>query len=115
MNETRDLLRQLAAHDERSVQALVTVGSEPRPDGSRAPQSALDRRTRVLVVLAGLLVADAGIASLRWAVELAAATGISDETLVSVLLTAGSAAGAASTVTGAARLAQALDVDPVAG
>lgn len=74
----------------------------------------LDRRTRVLVLLAALLAADAATTSVRWAVERAAATGIDDETLVSVLVTAGSAAGAAQTVTGASRLALALDVDPAA-
>jgi alkylhydroperoxidase/carboxymuconolactone decarboxylase family protein YurZ len=110
-NEPRELLQLLAAHDEGCVQSLVSAQPPERAEDSGEPPSGLDRRTRILVVLAGLLAADAGTASLRWAAERAAATGINDETLVSVLLSAGSAAGSAWIVAGAARLAQALDAE----
>lgn len=105
---TQELLRSLSDADERSLEALVGPLL-----GSASPYGVgLDRSTRVLVELAALLAADAPIASVRWAVERAGATGVDDEELVGVLLAAGPATGGAQTVTSAPRLALALDLDP---
>jgi alkylhydroperoxidase/carboxymuconolactone decarboxylase family protein YurZ len=105
---TRELLRSLSEADERSLQDVV----RPMPEWAGPSGTALDRSTRVLVELAALLAADAPIASVRWAVERAGATGVDDEELVGVLLAAGPATGGAQTVTSAPRLALALDLDP---
>lgn len=105
---TRELLRSLSEADERSLQDVV----RPMPEWAGPGGGALDRSTRVLVELAALLAADAPIASVRWAVERAGATGVDDEELVGVLLAAGPATGGAQTVTSAPRLALALDLDP---
>jgi 4-carboxymuconolactone decarboxylase len=100
---TKELLRRLAAGDERSVQAVLSAAP---PHGA-----ALDRGTRALVQLAALLAVDAGTPSLRWAVDVASAAGVDDASLVQVLLTAAAATGAAQAVTSAPRLALALGVD----
>lgn len=105
---TRELLRSLSDADERSLEALI----DPMPRSSGPCRIVLDRSTRLLVELAALLAADAPIASVRWAVERAGATGVDDEELVGVLLASGPATGAAQTVTSAPRLALALDLDP---
>jgi alkylhydroperoxidase/carboxymuconolactone decarboxylase family protein YurZ len=103
VNATEELLRRLAANDEGCVHGVP-------PHGGRGP-AALDRETRALVQLSALLAADAGTATLRWAVEVASTTGVDDATLVQVLLTAASVTGAAQTVSSAPRLALALDMD----
>ena len=108
VNAPQDLLRRVAAHDERYLQAALC----PDPlAGGLESSATLDRRTRTLVQLAALLATDAATSSLRWAVERAAATGASDQTLVQVLETAGYVAGGAQTVSTAPRLALALDLD----
>lgn len=110
MNRTRELLRRLAASDERCLQAVISPELPMEIEGLRAAP-VLDPATRVLVELAALLALDAATTSLRWAVERASAMGADDTALVQVLLTAGSAAGTAQTVNGASRLALALDLD----
>ena len=104
-----ELLRRLAAHDEEWLQAVLA----PRSLGaqSRTQPPVLERRVRVLVELAGLLVANAPPTCLRGAVERAAASGAGDDVLVQVLRSAAGAAGRAQTVRSASRLALALDVD----
>jgi 4-carboxymuconolactone decarboxylase len=97
------LLRRLAGGDERCLQAALSA--VPPAD------AALDRATRALVQLAALLAADAGTASLRWAVDVAAWAGVDDASLVQVLLIAASATGTAQAATSAPRLALALGVD----
>ena len=117
MNEAHDLLRRLAASDEPSLQMVLA----PTPEFGRgngglnqagvAAVPDLDRRIRVLVRLAALLAVGAPTASLRWAVELATATGITDEAVAAVLLCTASAAGGAQVVSNASRLALALGFD----
>lgn len=107
-----DLLRRLARHDEHSVQTVLA----PAPTftgGMKRAASDLDRRTRLLVHLAALLVVGASTESLRWAVELASTTGADDDALVAVLVAAASAAGSAEVVAAAPRLALAMGYEPV--
>ncbi len=114
VSEARDLLRRLAAHDERSLQTAMA----PTPEFERdyaLTGPALDRRTRVLVRLAALIAVGASTESLRWAVELAATSGADDDALAAVLLATGSAAGAARLVEAAPRLALALGFEPAPG
>ena len=107
MSEAREVLRRLAAHDERSLQAAIAPKSEfGRDDG--AAEAALDRRTKVLVRLAALIAVGACSESLRWAVELATASGAEDDALAAVLTTAGTAAGSAQLVATAPQLAVAM-------
>lgn len=113
MSEARDLLRRLAAHDERSLQRAMAPTPEFEPD-YQLTDPALDRRTRVLVRLAALIVVGACTESLRWAVELASTTGADDDALAAVLVATGSAAGSAQLVETAPRLALALGFDPAA-
>jgi hypothetical protein len=103
MNLRERLLRDLAAHDERSLQAVLSC--QP------CPGAELDRTTFSLVQLSALLALDAGIESLRWAVDRAAATGVDDAALAQVLLSSAFAASEAQAVVGATQLAAALGVD----
>jgi 4-carboxymuconolactone decarboxylase len=110
VNESRILLRRLAANDEGSVRSVVA----PSPiSGSAAPRSvpALDRKTRLLVHLAALLVVDASTESLRWATDLACTSGADDGAIAAVLIAVGAAAGSAQLVATAPRLALALGLD----
>jgi 4-carboxymuconolactone decarboxylase len=110
VSETRELLRRLAANDEQSLVAILAPapndGAEPCPLGT-----SLDRQTRQLVRLGALLAVDAGTTSLRWAVELATATGVDDEAVMGALISAAAAAGSAQLVASAPRLALALGFD----
>jgi 4-carboxymuconolactone decarboxylase len=99
MSEPRDLLRRLAAGDEQSLEIALET-----PPG-------LDRRTRVLVRLAALLAIGAPTASLRWAVELALATGVGDDAVAAVLVSTAADTGAAQVADSASRLALALGFD----
>jgi alkylhydroperoxidase/carboxymuconolactone decarboxylase family protein YurZ len=111
--ESRNLLRRLAANDEgwvRTVLAPSPISGSPAP----GPVLALDRRTRLLVHLAALLVVDASTETLRWATDLAGTSGADDDAIAAVLVAAGSAAGSAQLVAAAPRLAMALGLDPAA-
>ena len=110
VSDVRSLLRRLAASDERSVRAVLSMSPIV---GGPVCRSALDRRTRSLVQLAAPLVADASPESLRWAAELAGTNGADDGAIAAVLLVAGAVAGSATVVAAAPRLASALDRDPV--
>lgn len=114
VSESRDLLRRLAANDEASMR---TVLAPPPISGDLAQRSpfVLDRRTRALVNLAALLVLDASTESLRWAADLACASGADDSAVAAVLIAAGSVAGSAQVVSVAPRLALALDLEPPTG
>ena len=103
MNVREQLLRDLAAHDERSLRAVLTC--QPFPGAE------LDRSTFALVQLSALLALDAGVESLRWAVDRAATIGVDDAALAQVLLSTAFAAGEAQAVVGATQLAFALGVD----
>jgi alkylhydroperoxidase/carboxymuconolactone decarboxylase family protein YurZ len=111
VSEARDLLRRLAAHDERSLQRAMAPTPEFDP-GYALTGPALDRRTRVLVRLAALIAVGACTESLRWAVELASITGADDDALLAVLVATASAAGSAQLVETAPRLALALGLEP---
>lgn len=103
MEGTEDLLRRLAASDERSLQSVLDSGCGSAP--------ALDRDTRALVQLSGLLAADAVTTSLRWAVDAACAVGVNDVQLAQVLAAIAPVTGTVQTAASAPRLALALDVD----
>ena len=107
VSEARDLLRRFTAQHECSLRTAMvpTPGFGP---GEAMITPALDRRTRVLVRLAALIAVGASTESLRWAVELACATGADDEALAAVLAVTGAAAGSAQLVAVAPRLALAL-------
>jgi 4-carboxymuconolactone decarboxylase len=113
VNESRDMLRRLAANDEASVRAVLACSpiSGPAADSP----SMLDRRTRVLVQLAALLVVDASTESLRWAADLAGTNGADDGAVAAVLVAAGFVAGSAQLVAIAPRLALALGLEPAEG
>jgi 4-carboxymuconolactone decarboxylase len=111
VSEPLDLLRRLARHDERSLRTVLAPTPHLAGDGGRCGSS-LDRRTRLLVRLAALLVLDAPTNTLRWAVDLASTTGADDDDVAAVLLAAGSAAGSAQLVASAPRLALALGFEP---
>jgi alkylhydroperoxidase family enzyme len=100
---TKELLRRLAASDERSIRDVLT--------GRRCPYGGLDRVARALVQLAAMLAVDAPTTSVRWAVDVASGAGADDAALLRVLVSAASASGAAQTVASAPRLALAVGVD----
>ncbi|HJS92955.1 MAG TPA: hypothetical protein VJ741_01735 [Solirubrobacteraceae bacterium] len=66
----------------------------------------------MLVRLGALFAVDASTASLRWAVELASASGAGVDAMAAVLVSAGRTAGSAQLVSTAPRLATALDLEP---
>lgn len=103
MKKTEDLLKRLAASDERSLKTVLEPGCRSAP--------ALDRDARALVQLSALLAADAVTTSLRWALDAAWAVGVDDVTLAQVLLAIAPLAGSVQTAASAQRLALALDVD----
>ncbi len=108
--EPEQLLRRFAAADEGSLKSLLTPRAgfgDPQPPGGQA----LDRNLRALVRLAALLAIDAPTTSLRWAVELAASTGASEEAITEVLAMTAAASGSAQLVASAPRLALALGFD----
>ncbi|HEY2655156.1 MAG TPA: hypothetical protein VGI55_05165 [Solirubrobacteraceae bacterium] len=111
VSDARDLLRRLAANDQATLKMVLAPSSI---DGSPATRSLsmLDRRTRVLVHLAALLVLDASTESLRWATDLASTSGADDGALAAVLVAAGFVAGSAQLVAIAPRLALAMDLEP---
>ena len=110
VSEARELLRRLAAGDERSLRTAMAPTPEFDSDYALT-KPALDRRTRVLVRLAALIAVGACTESLRWAVELASTTGADDDALAAVLVATGLAAGSAQIVESAPRLALALGFD----
>ena len=106
----RDLLRRLAASDERSLRTVLAPTPEFAP-GHAWITPPLDRKTRVLVRLAALLAVGAPTTSVRWAVDQACCTGVDEDAMVGVLVAAAPAAGSAQVVSSAARLALALGFD----
>ena len=103
MDQALEVLRRLTAADGDHSRdpALLDAVSECE----------LDRKTRALVRLSALVADDAGTESLRWAADVAAATGADDLALVRVLTAAACATGSAQVVKSAPRLALALDLD----
>ncbi len=113
VSDSRDLLRRLAANDEASVRTVLA--SSPTSGPAAGSPFMLDRRTRVLVQLAALLVVDASTESLRWAADLAGTNGADDGAVAAVLVSAGFVAGSAQLVAIAPRLALALGLEPADG
>jgi hypothetical protein len=117
-HDAHDLLRRLAAADDRSIRMVLHPTPEFGLTQAHIDQAhptatipALDRHTRVLVRLAALLAVDAPIESLRWAVELASATGAGDDALAAVLVSTAAETGSARLARSASRLALALGFD----
>lgn len=102
MDPVEHLLRRLALNDEKLVASVLarTTGDGPQP--------ALGRKAEALVQVGALLSVGASTASLRWTVELAQATGATDEEILGVLVAIGPAVGLARMVAEAPRLALAL-------
>ncbi len=111
VSESRDQLRRLAENDEATLRTFLASSAFNGSPGSRWMWS-LDRWTSVLVHLAALLVLDASTESLRWATDLASASGADDDALAAVLVGAGSVAGSAQLVAIAPRLALAMGLEP---
>lgn len=103
MEGTEDLLRRLAASDERSLQSVLEPGCRSAP--------VLDSDTRALVRLSALLAADAVTTSLRWAVDAACSVGVDEVQVAQVLVAIAPLTGTVQTAASAPRLALALDVD----
>ncbi len=103
VGEPGELLRHLAAGDEAALRSVLAPSSRG--------EETLERRTRTLVALGALLATGATTTTLRWAVDLAEATGAGIDAVVAVLLTAAPVAGSAQLAVGASRLALALDLD----
>jgi 4-carboxymuconolactone decarboxylase len=101
--DAEQLLRRLAASDERSVRAVLS--------SARGTGTVLDRETRAMVQLSALLALGAATVSLRWAVDVASTAGVDDRRLVGVMLAVAGALGSAQTVSNAPRLALALGLD----
>jgi hypothetical protein len=102
MDRVEQLLRRLALNDEKVLDSVLA-----RTAGA-GPAQALDRKAEALVQVGGLLSVGASTASLRWTVELAQATGATDEEILGVLVAIGPAVGLARVVAEAPRLALAM-------
>jgi 4-carboxymuconolactone decarboxylase len=107
-NSNRELLVRLGAGDEDAARAVLALRPEPAGSG-REP--VLPPGVRMLVCLASLVAVDAPAASLQWAVELAACSGVRDDEIAGVLVTIGSDIGIARVVSAAPRLAMAIGYD----
>ncbi|MGO9975633.1 MAG: hypothetical protein ACLP01_23105 [Solirubrobacteraceae bacterium] len=103
-----ELLRRLAANDERLLRAVLM----PAEVGGPSPvESILDRRTRMLVRLSALLAIGAPTTTLYWAVDLLSAAGVDEAAVVRVLVCAAPAVGSAQVISSAQRLALSLGFD----
>jgi 4-carboxymuconolactone decarboxylase len=102
MDRVEQLLRRLALNDEKLVCSVLgrMAGDGPAP--------ALDRKAEALVQVGALLSVGASTTSLRWTVEMAQATGATDEEILGVLVAIGPAVGLARVVAEAPRLALAM-------
>jgi 4-carboxymuconolactone decarboxylase len=103
-----ELLRRLGAADHDAARAVLALRLEP---SERGGEPALAPRVTTLVRLASLVAVDAPATSLRWAVELAACAGASDDEIVAVLVTVAADIGVARVVSAAPRLAMAIGYD----
>ncbi len=103
-----ELLRRLAANDERSLQAVLMTAEQGGPSPI---ESSLDRRTRMLVRLSALLAIGAPTTTVYWAVDLLSAAGVDEAAIVRVLVCAAPAVGSAQVIESAQRLAVSLGFD----
>lgn len=104
--DAKELLRALAANDERSVRMVLALRPDARASG--CPGASLSPRVRALVRLAALVALDAPTATLRWTVELAGCAGADEREIVAVLAAVAPAIGLPRTVDAAPRLALAI-------
>jgi 4-carboxymuconolactone decarboxylase len=105
------LLRGLAASNESSLRSVLAASPATTWLSPTPTERTLSPTTCSLVHLAALLAAGASTTSLRWAVELALATGAQDEEIVEVLATVACVVGSAKVVAAAPRLALAIGYD----
>jgi alkylhydroperoxidase/carboxymuconolactone decarboxylase family protein YurZ len=101
-----ELLRRLALNDEHAVRRAVS-GSP----GEFGYGDALEPKAAALVRLGALLAVGAATASCRVTVDVARASGASDEEIVAVLVAVAPVVGSARLVAAAPRLALAIDYD----
>lgn len=106
---TEDLLRRLAAGDDRALRSVLATAPAGSSDVGRP--RALSPATSALVHLAGILAVGGSTTSLRWAVDLATHAGSQAEEIVEVLATLSAVVGSARVVAAAPRLALALGYD----
>jgi 4-carboxymuconolactone decarboxylase len=99
-----ELLRRLALNDEPTVRLVVGAGRA-------GTVAALDAKSAALVRLGALLSVGAATASCRVTVEVARATGATDQEIVAVLVAVAPVVGGARVVDAAPRLALAMDHD----
>jgi alkylhydroperoxidase/carboxymuconolactone decarboxylase family protein YurZ len=104
VDRVEELLRRLALNDERSLRSALS-------DPGVVASSHLDVKTQALIRLGALLSVGAATVSLRWTVELAYASGATDEEMLDVLLAVAPAVGQARVVGVAPNLALALGYD----
>jgi 4-carboxymuconolactone decarboxylase len=105
------LLRGLAAGDERALGSVLDVSRRRLRDPRVGSGRALSAETFAMVHLAALLAAGGSTTSLRWAVERASASGAEDDEIVEVLVTMAAIVGSARVVAVAPRLALAIGYD----
>ena len=101
-----ELLRRLALNDEHAVRRAVS-GSP----GELGCSDALEPKAAALVRLGALLSVGATTASCRVTVDVARASGATDEEIVGVLVAVAPVVGSARLVAAAPRLALAIDYD----
>jgi alkylhydroperoxidase/carboxymuconolactone decarboxylase family protein YurZ len=99
-----ELLRRLALNDEQAVRRAVSAG-EVEYTGALEPKAA------ALVRLGALLAVGAATASCRVTVDVARASGATDEEIVAVLVAVAPVVGSARLVAAAPQLALAIDYD----
>jgi 4-carboxymuconolactone decarboxylase len=105
------LLRGLAAGDERALSSVLDVPRRQRRDPRLGSGRALPADTYAFVHLAALLASGGSTTSLRLAVELAMRSGAQDDEIVEVLVTVAAIVGSARVVAAAPRLALAIGYD----
>ncbi|MGP0051555.1 MAG: carboxymuconolactone decarboxylase family protein [Solirubrobacteraceae bacterium] len=108
---SEQLLRGLAAGDERTLRSVLAVSPwGPHPADGVCGRG-LPELTSALVHLAALLAAGGSTTSLRWAVELALQSGAQDDEIVEVFVATAAIVGSARVVAAAPRLALAIGYD----
>jgi 4-carboxymuconolactone decarboxylase len=111
LSRAEQLLRDLAAGDERVLTSVLDVSRRHLGDPRLGSGRALPAETFALVHLAALLATGGSTTSLRWAVEVALQSGAEDDEIVEVLVTVAAILGSARVVAAAPRLALAIGYD----
>jgi 4-carboxymuconolactone decarboxylase len=107
VRRSEDLLRRLALNDENAVRIVLR---DPPVSALRGGDG-LDLKTHALVRLGSLLSIGAATDSCRLAVDLARASGATEDEIVGALVAIGPAIGFAQLVAVAPRLALAIGYD----